>query len=835
MKLIAAVALLVLLPLLAASQVYVAVNGSDAAEGTKEKPLASVQMALRKVREMRRLNDASINSGATIYVGGGVYRLQEPLFIRPEDAGTAQSPTKIDAVEGERPVLSGGVEVKGWKKIVGGVASLPKASRGKVWVANAPMMSDEVLNFRQLWVNDRKAVRARDKNVDTMAHILSWDKKTETCWIPKPAQNISDLNGVEMVILQWWAIANLRIKSAEAKSDSVLLRFHQPESRIQSEHPWPAPWISKETGNSAFYLTNAIQFLDAPGEWFLDKNTHKLYYWPRSDEAMSTATVVVPVLETLVKVQGTANRPVMNVSFDGISFQHTTWLRPSQQGHVPLQAGMFLLDAYKLKVPGTQEKASLENQAWVGRPTAAVEVNYAANIAFQNCRFEHTASTAADFGNGVKDSRIQDNLFKDIGGTAVLLGMFSDEATEAHLPYGPTDERVATERLDISNNLVNDAANEDWGCVGIGAGFVRNTLIEYNDLSDLPYSGISLGWGWTKAESVMRNNTITANKIHRYGGQLYDCAAIYTLSAQPGTVIAGNYIDSIYKAPYAHIPSHWFYLYTDEGTSGVQVMNNWTPTRKFLQNANGPNNTWQNNGPMVADSIRRKAGLSPAYRHLLKEKAPYNKARPINRELPVVIELINREGETLDIAKLKTVLREAGANENAVYTWKNRTVFFGAVQDAFVLKGKIQKAFSDATVKTYYDAFYDFNRQRCGDTTTAKEWEHVLLTANLVNDSKLQSEYMNYHASQFEAWPELSRGFCNADFQQLLLYRNGRQLMLVISIPKGKSLDELNPKTTKGNPRVDEWNKQMKRYQEGIEGTKAGETWVELKPKPPTP
>jgi L-rhamnose mutarotase len=102
-----------------------------------------------------------------------------------------------------------------------------------------------------------------------------------------------------------------------------------------------------------------------------------------------------------------------------------------------------------------------------------------------------------------------------------------------------------------------------------------------------------------------------------------------------------------------------------------------------------------------------------------------------------------------------------------------------------------------------------------------------------VKDPKLQQEYLNYHATQFKKWPEVANGFCNADFQQLLVFKNGRQLLLVISIPKGKSLDELNPKTTENNPRVDEWNKLMAKYQEGIPGTKPGEVWVFFSPLTP--
>jgi hypothetical protein len=142
-----------------------------------------------------------------------------------------------------------------------------------------------------------KAVRARAQNQDTMARILSWNHKTQTCWIPKPkGMDISSVKGVEMFIHQWWAIAILRIKSMKIAGDSIQLSFYQPESRIESEHPWPAPWISNETGNSAFYLTNAIQFLDEPGEWYLDQHARKIYYYPRSNENMNTASVVAPYL-----------------------------------------------------------------------------------------------------------------------------------------------------------------------------------------------------------------------------------------------------------------------------------------------------------------------------------------------------------------------------------------------------------------------------------------------------------------------------------------------------------------------------------------------------------
>jgi hypothetical protein len=809
--------------------IYVAAGGNDAGPGSSQSPKATLHAALRQVRELRRLNDPSIGKGAVISIKSGTYYLQEPIVLRPEDAGTPASPTRIEGAPDNTTVLSGGKSISGWKKATGNIPGLPTIAKGHIWEVDIPLSGGRLWEFRQLWVNDVKAIRARDRNADSMNRIISWNKSTGECWIPTAKSGtIANAAALEMVIHQWWAIAILRVKKAAIHGDSTRLTFHEPESRIQNEHPWPAPWLSKETGNSAFYLTNAIQFLDQPGEWFADMQHNKLYYWPRDNENMQTAKVIAPVLETLVKVEGTIDHPVKNISFNHISFAHTGWLRPSQQGHVPHQIGMYMLDAYKLKEPGTPDKKTLENQAWVGRPAAAMTVSFADSIYVGACRFEHMASTALDYGKAVHNSTVNGNLFKDIGGTAIMAGIFSDEAIEVHLPYNPSDEREITDGIRISNNLVTNATNEDWGCAGIAAGYVRNTNIEHNEISDVCYTGISLGWGWTRTKNAMKNNRITANKIHHYGKQMYDVAAIYTLSAQPGTVISENYIDSIYSAPYAHIPSHWFYLYTDEGSSYMTVKNNWTPSAKFLQNANGPGNVWENNGPQEASSIKQQAGLLPEYNSLAKEKSAIPKGWPINREQPAVIEIV-ANGQAIDAAQLDKILVSNGVHPGSLYQWKNHYVIFDKVKDVYLLRERLAAAFRGATVKVYFDMFYEFNRERCGGNGMAKEWDHVLLTANLVADTKLQKEYLDYHATQFEKWPEIAKGFCNASFQQLLLYRNGRQLMLIISIPKGESLDKLNPKTTENNPRVDEWNALMKKYQEGIPGTVRGETWVFLK------
>jgi len=194
---------------------------------------------------------------------------------------------------------------------------------------------------------------------------------------------------------------------------------------------------------------------------------------------------------------------------------------------------------------------------------------------------------------------------------------------------------------------------------------------------------------------------------------------------------------------------------------------------------------------------------------------------------PVIIEVVYPGGVAEQKELLDFCHRQPYMYPGAIYQWSNHLVILG--KDFGYLYPVLKSKFKDCTVKIYEHPFYNFNRDHCKTEAIKTQWDDIILTANLVADQKKQKEYLAYHRTQFKKWPEVSQGFCNASFQRLLVYKNGRQLMLIISIPKGESLDKLNPLTTKNNPRVDEWNKIMAKYQEGIEGTKPGETWVFLK------
>lgn len=600
---------------LLAGEIWISPKGSDFNDGTRQSPKATLTSALRQAREWRRTEDNRIQGGITIYMEGGTYAFHEPVFIRPEDSGTKESPTIIRSVGDEKVILSGGISINGWKK------------QGKVWVADVPVFNGRPLDFRQLWVNGKKAVRARDvEDFEKMNRICSVDEKNEILYVPAVSiRRLIDNKGnlkakyAEMVLHQMWCVANLRIRSVEVQGDSAAIRFHQPESRIQFEHLWPRPMVTTDGHNSAFYLTNARELQDVPGEWYHDMDARKVYYYPREGEKMQEAEVIVPAVETLVRVEGTVDRPVCHIRFEKITFSYTTWMRPSEKGHVPLQAGMYLTDGYRIdpKMQRNYLNHPLDNQGWLGRPAAAVRVAAARQIDFERCRFEHLGSTGLDYEEAVQGGVVRGCLFRDIAGNGLLVGSFSPAAHETHLPYDPADRREVCTQQQINNCYFTEIGNEDWGCLAIAAGYVGDVNIEHNEISEVPYSGISLGWGWTQTVNCMRNNRVHANLIHHYAKHMYDVAGIYTLGSQPKSYVTENCVHSIYKPGYVHDPNHWFYLYTDEGSSFITVRDNWTEGEKYLQNANGPGNVWENNGPKVDSVIRERAGLEVGYKDLL--------------------------------------------------------------------------------------------------------------------------------------------------------------------------------------------------------------------------
>ena len=251
--------------------IYVSASGgSDRANGSREHPLQTVGEALKRAREWRRLKAPEAADDIRIILDGGVYRQTSPLFLRPEDSGNQKSATVICAPEGTRAVISGGVEVTDWTRGCDDSRVAPHL-RDKIWVAEAPLNGTRIVETRQLYVDGEKAQRASQFAPGVMERMVDFNTEDRTITVPTPELDLSKARQLEMFVHQRWAIAILRVKDMKDDGNgNTVVSFHDPESRLEFEHPWPQPVIGGERGNSSFFFANALELLDEPGEWYQD-------------------------------------------------------------------------------------------------------------------------------------------------------------------------------------------------------------------------------------------------------------------------------------------------------------------------------------------------------------------------------------------------------------------------------------------------------------------------------------------------------------------------------------------------------------------------------------
>ena len=375
--------------------------------------------------------------------------------------------------------------------------------------------------------------------------------------------------------------------------------------------------MSNPPKQQTFYFENAYEFLDQPGEWYLDETTDILYYKPRSGESLTSATVVAPNLETLVEIKGESTKnKVQNMKFKGLIFANSNFLRPSKEGFLNLQGGQFNVEVL-------EENGLLgSNKFLLWRPNAGVSVTNVSHFIFERNVFTQMAATGLDFISGTNDNRIEGNIFTDIGGSGISIGKFAaDSTTEIHIPYNPADKDEISTRDTIRNNLVTHGTTEIQGGVGIIAGYPRYIVIEHNEVSYMNYTGISVGFGWTKQQTAMTNNKINRNEIHHVAQLLSDGGAIYTLSNQgTGSEIMYNYSHDISASKWS---DYWTCpIYLDEGSSGFTVAHNVAVNapKGTACNQCGTNTTTDNDGNN--SEVIANAGIQSAYKDILSYTIP---------------------------------------------------------------------------------------------------------------------------------------------------------------------------------------------------------------------
>jgi len=499
--------------------VTVAPNGRDGNSGSAQAPFRTLQRARDQLRRLKAGSDLP-RGGVRIVLRGGVYHLDEPLVLTPEDSGTVESPVVWSAYPGERAVLSGGRIIRGLKRNEDGS-----------WLTIIPVARDHGWVFRQLFVDGRRCIYARSPNDGQYLAVSGVPEeggksRSRSRFIfergdLQPWPSIAD---VELRLYFSWNTGTFPLESVD------------PETRI-AELGGPAAWQLPKPGMSVcpYLVQNHPGACDAPGEWQLDRSTGVLRIVPFAGEDLGDSEVIAPVAERLVVVQGEpgAGRYVEHVRFEGLSFQHAAWRLPPEGFSTPQAANLL---------------------------GAAIELHAARHCTISRCEVAHVGRYGIWLGMDCSHNTVERCHVHDLGGGGIRLG-----TTDRPSPF----ERLAHHNR-VDNCFIHDGGHIHPGATGIFMGYGRSNTISHNEISDLRYTGISLGWTWGIYRSGTRENTVEHNHVHHVMRVLEDGGGIYSLGLTPGSVIRNNLVHDIGAPPDA--VGHGIYL--DGGSSGVLCENN---------------------------------------------------------------------------------------------------------------------------------------------------------------------------------------------------------------------------------------------------------------------
>ena len=546
------------LPVYDSNTFYVAPDGDDQNPGTKEYPFKTLERARQVVSSIRE----KINEDIVVYLRGGNHYLTQPLELGVDDSGTNGKMVRYEAYPGETPIIHGGTPVTGWEQHDGNIYK-------------ATLYRDEKL--RQLYVNGQRATMAKGETMKVDNRVQGYGSYTvsgDESWAINSGSKYAgytfssrhlkiygNSGDVEMISKTGFGYHVIGLADIITYHSLRVAVFQQPIGAIAQSVPnYGCQLIGKDLSLNAvsdITFQNAYELLDKPGEFYFDRTAQTLYYYPRENEDMTTAEVIAPISEGLIRIRGNStDERASNISFKGIIFGYDHWPLMKVGDSYGDTAVQSIALYSKYVDDGVFHNVNYGNTSVQG---ATFETENASNIHIIDSVFRHLGAVGVSFGNDTVNSSIIGCVFNDVGSAAINVG----DARNILVGDGdyPNRKEGVPQNITIQNNYIETVSVESKQAPAVSLFLTENLNFSHNEIYDVPYSGISLGWGWVNfvgVSHVAKNNKINNNIIARYMQSMHDGAAIYTLGEQPGSEICGNYINGTGNGIYLDQGSAYF-------------------------------------------------------------------------------------------------------------------------------------------------------------------------------------------------------------------------------------------------------------------------------------
>ncbi|MFI3289884.1 MAG: right-handed parallel beta-helix repeat-containing protein [Rikenellaceae bacterium] len=539
----------------AQTELHVSPTAKANGNGTLESPFNTIEAAKERVAKINKRMQEDI----VVYLHAGSYNITSPILFNEEDSGQNGHTITYKAYQDETPQLSGGVKVAGWERV-----------DGNIYKANL----DRDTKLRTLFVNGVRARMAGTNDpIDGVSDWGTYEVTGDEPWAFGAGTGIdgvrfksedvrvySNPEDVELVQNNVWTEKILCIRDIEYLGEHTILKFQQPYGAIATN----MAWAGAIKYDKQFVVRNAYELLDAEGEFYFNRATKTLYYYS-SEVDMSSAEVIAPTSEGLIRIEGSSNESrVRNLRFEGITFSHDHWQLMEIEGSHAFAGIQSSGLAYKF-VPGGNWHPTEYNSCDV--PRGSIEVKSAENITFEQNRFEGMGSAIAiNMVNDVKNSTINGNYFHDLLGNAVNIGhpQHYKIGDGAHFKSGVEG---LCEYINVTNNYLRNVSVDFRQLEGITAFFVANVKIDHNDIADTAYGAITMGWWWGNSEippsKVAHDNSMSFNKAGNTHLALKDGGILYFLGEQPRTIVEENYIYNGQRC-----------IYPDDGSAYLTIRRN---------------------------------------------------------------------------------------------------------------------------------------------------------------------------------------------------------------------------------------------------------------------